>query len=163
MEVDMREHWDRLNEFLEEADIRREVEKLSRDTLIDMLQWNDRNGVWRDQDNISEGYEPLTKDEAVEWVVKFTLESRHTSQKFDGKVAFGLVRDLDAGKGSVGELVAVYHHQWKEGKAVIEGWRGPGMASEEFARKRLEPVNCGNVLVDMGGFWDCLPVGIIII
>lgn len=158
----MREHWDRLNEFLEEADIRQEVEKFSRETLIDMLQWNDPNGVWTDEGNLREEYKPLTKDEAVEWVVKFAMESRHSSQKFNGKITFGIVRDLDVRKGSVGEFVSVYHHEWKEGKAVIEGWRGPKMASEEFARKRLELVNCGNVMIDMGGFWDCLPGGIII-
>jgi hypothetical protein len=159
----MREQWDHLNSFLEESEIRAEVQKLSRETLIDMLKWNDRNGVWTDEANAREGYKPLTKDEAVEWVVKFALESRHTSQKFDGNIAFGLVRDLDMKKGRAGEFVAVYHHQWKEGRPVIEGWRGPKMSSEEFARTRLEPANCGNVLVDMGGFWECMPGGIVII
>lgn len=38
----------------------------SREELIDWLQWNDPNGVYRDEDSLSEFGNILTKDEGVE-------------------------------------------------------------------------------------------------
>lgn len=73
-----------------------------------------------------------------------------------------LASDADR-KGRPGEFVAVVGEEWESGRSVVEGWRGPGMDSEDFARSRLAPIECGTVLVDIGGYWDCIPPGITVI
>lgn len=76
--------------------------------------------------------------------------------RFDKDRAFFVARDLEKPEGRHGDLVAVYWDEWEAGRPVLEGWRGPRMASEDFPRKRLEPYRCENLMVDIGGFWDCL-------
>lgn len=68
---------------------------------------------------------------------------------------FFVARDLDRPEEAPGVLVAVYWDDWESGRAVLEGWRGPGLDSEDFARSRLEPYACQNLLVDIGGYWEC--------
>lgn len=64
--------------------------------------------------------------------------------------------DLDR-KGVPGEFVAVIASDWESQSGVIEGWRGPEMESEDFGMTRLEVVDCGNVMLDMVGYWECFP------
>ena len=70
-----------------------------------------------------------------------------------------LLRDLDTPQSRPGCFVAARAEDWASEKAVIEGWRGPSMDSEEFGRTRLAPVNCGTVFQDISGYWDCVPAG----
>lgn len=47
-----------------------EVVKMDRLQMIDVLEWNDRNGTYNDEDSISEGFDPLTKEECIEIIVR---------------------------------------------------------------------------------------------
>lgn len=76
--------------------------------------------------------------------------------RFDKDREFFVARDMEKPEGLHGDLVAVYWDEWQEGRPVVEGWRGPQMESEDFARRRLDPYPCWNLVVDLGGFWDCL-------
>lgn len=38
--------------------------------MIDVLEWNDRNGVYNDEDSKREGFEPLTKEQCIEIIIK---------------------------------------------------------------------------------------------
>ena len=66
----MRSHWNRLEELPSLAAVRRAALRLSRDTLLLMLQWNDRNASWTDSAADREGIERATKREAVRAVVE---------------------------------------------------------------------------------------------
>lgn len=76
--------------------------------------------------------------------------------RFDKNREFFVARDLERPEGLPGDLVAIYWDDWDAGRPVLEGWRGPQMESEDFARRRLEPHRCMNLMVDIGGFWECL-------
>lgn len=77
--------------------------------------------------------------------------------KLNKEKTFFLAKDLDRPGSMPGNLIAIYWEDWESGAAVLEGWRGPKLDSEDFPRTRLEPYSCQNLMVDIGGFWDCLP------
>lgn len=52
-----------------------ELNSWSRLDLIDWLCWNDRNGVYRDEDSIRELGNIVSKDEAVEIIVRQITEA----------------------------------------------------------------------------------------
>ena len=70
-----------------------------------------------------------------------------------------MVQDLDIAASRPGRFVSVLVEDWTSDKPVIDGWRGPQLDSEEFARTRLSEVHCGTVFQDIAGFWDCIPKG----
>lgn len=74
---------------------------------------------------------------------------------FDKRKSFLVAFDLDTPKSKPGAIVAIYWEDWDAGRPVVEGWRGPKMGSEDFARKRLDPYPCQNLVVDIGGYFDC--------
>jgi hypothetical protein len=45
-----------------------------RESLLDWLAWNDRNGIFTDKQSEAEGMQPMTKKEALE-VIKSILEN----------------------------------------------------------------------------------------
>ena len=47
-----------------------EVLKMNRETLIKVLEWNDRNGMYSDEDSEAEGLDPITKEEAIEIIIR---------------------------------------------------------------------------------------------
>ena len=47
-----------------------ELSSWSRLELIEWLNWNDRNGVYRDEDSLREFGKTVTKEEAMEIIVK---------------------------------------------------------------------------------------------
>lgn len=47
-----------------------EVLKMDRETLIKVLEWNDPNGIYSDDLSTAEGYDPITKEEAIEIVIR---------------------------------------------------------------------------------------------
>lgn len=49
-----------------------------RQSLIDWLCWNDKNGVYSDKDCKAEGIEPLTKKEAIKAIKKIVFDSVKT-------------------------------------------------------------------------------------
>lgn len=67
-----------------------------------------------------------------------------------------VARDLDWPEDRPGNIVAVYWEDVESGHAVIEGWRGPRMESEDFVRVRLEPYPCQDLMLNVSGFWICL-------
>ena len=66
---DMRAYWDRLENLPSVAAIREALRPLPRRTLLEMLQWNDRNGCYLDHLARLEGFPPMTKEKAVDYVV----------------------------------------------------------------------------------------------
>jgi len=47
-----------------------EMLQMSRETLIKVLEWNDPNGIYSDEDSEDEGLSPITKKEAIEIIIK---------------------------------------------------------------------------------------------
>jgi len=43
-----------------------DLKTMSREELIAWLQWNDRNGVYSDEDSELEGRDPVSREEALE-------------------------------------------------------------------------------------------------
>lgn len=70
--------------------------------------------------------------------------------------AFLVALDLDTPESRPGSIIAIYWEDWESSRPVLEGWRGPKVSSEDFARKRLEPYPCQNLMIDLGGYFDCL-------
>lgn len=65
----MREAWDQMEALPSKAAIRADADRFTREYLINMLQWNDRNGCYSDDQGAAEGFPPLTKEEAIEMIV----------------------------------------------------------------------------------------------
>ena len=47
-----------------------EVLKMDRKTLIEVLEWNDPNGTYNDEDSELEGLSKITKEEAIEVIIR---------------------------------------------------------------------------------------------
>lgn len=71
----MRAAWDKLEALPSLAAVRSAARALSRDYLLSMLQWNDRNASWTDREADREGIERSTKDQAVDAVVEIIRDS----------------------------------------------------------------------------------------
>lgn len=71
----MRAAWDKLEALPSLAAVRSAARSLTRDYLLSMLQWNDRNASWTDAEADREGIDRSTKDEAVDAVVEMIRDS----------------------------------------------------------------------------------------
>lgn len=71
----MRGAWDKLEHLPSKTAIREALSRHSREYMIDMLSWNDRNGIFTDEDSIREGYKPMTKAQAVDLIVNIIDEA----------------------------------------------------------------------------------------
>jgi hypothetical protein len=47
-----------------------DLKTFTREELIKWLCWNDRNGIYSDEDAICEGYDPLTWEQAYELAIE---------------------------------------------------------------------------------------------
>jgi hypothetical protein len=47
-----------------------EVLEMNRETLIEVLEWNDPNGIYNDEDSEAEGLDLITKEEAIEIIIR---------------------------------------------------------------------------------------------
>ncbi|RMB60975.1 hypothetical protein EAX61_05700 [Dokdonia sinensis] len=52
----------------------KELASWSRTELIEWLCWNDRNGVYKDQERIDEGGDPMDRDYALETMTRQILQ-----------------------------------------------------------------------------------------
>lgn len=52
-----------------------ELNSWSREDLIEWLCWNDRNGVYKDEDSMREFDNILSKEEAIEIIIKQITEA----------------------------------------------------------------------------------------
>lgn len=52
-----------------------ELDSWSRQDLIDWLSWNDRNGVYRDDDSLREFGNIISKEEAIEIMTRQIIEA----------------------------------------------------------------------------------------
>jgi hypothetical protein len=52
-----------------------ELNSLSREDLIEWLSWNDRNGVYKDEDSLKEFDNVLGKEEAIEIITRQITEA----------------------------------------------------------------------------------------
>lgn len=71
----MRAYWDRLQRLPSLVAVRREALKLPRETLLQMLQWNDGNASWLDDLADREQIPHATKREAVRAIVETINDS----------------------------------------------------------------------------------------
>jgi hypothetical protein len=62
-----------------------------------------------------------------------------------------------------GDFYAVRRAGWSDLVPQVECWPGPKLPPKMCERARLEVARCGAVLVDIGGRFDCMPVGVKII
>jgi hypothetical protein len=60
---------------------RRRLLAWPRDRLIGWLMWNDRNGVFSDEDAEREGMDPITVEDAVELVMQHVEENLETPEE----------------------------------------------------------------------------------
>lgn len=51
------------------------LETWSRESLLNWLSWNDRNGIFTDKQSEAEGMEPMTKEEAIETITRIVIEN----------------------------------------------------------------------------------------
>lgn len=58
-----------------------ELRKWTRRALLDWLKWNDPNGSYSDEDQIRDGYDPLTRDELHELVMDSVRETYETPEE----------------------------------------------------------------------------------
>jgi len=79
-----------LMELSEDA-LLKEVNAMPREKLIEWLAWNDVHGIFRDEDSIAEGYEPLTKEEAATCVYVVIMRDR---KGWDGYMGKQYVKDM---------------------------------------------------------------------
>ena len=56
------------------ADLETELNLWSRLDLIEWLSWNDRNGVYRDEDSLREFGNTVGKEEAIEIITKQIIQ-----------------------------------------------------------------------------------------
>ena len=61
---------------LPEDQLLTEVRAMSREQLIDWLCWNDRNGVYRDDDSMAEFGNVMTKEEGEEIMFREIMSER---------------------------------------------------------------------------------------
>ncbi|HWZ15434.1 MAG TPA: hypothetical protein VNW95_09370 [Mucilaginibacter sp.] len=57
-------------------DLEQLVSGLSREDLIEWLVWNDRNGVYTDEDSLREFGAVMTREEATEIILRQAAENR---------------------------------------------------------------------------------------
>lgn len=61
---------------LKKGDLKIELNSWSRSELIDWLSWNDRNGIYKDEDSLAEMGNILGKEEAIEIMSRQILENQ---------------------------------------------------------------------------------------
>jgi hypothetical protein len=52
-----------------------DLQTFNREQLIAWLTWNDRNGIYTDEDSEREGFEPITLEEAKEIAIRQKTEN----------------------------------------------------------------------------------------
>ena len=60
---------------LRDDDLSNELSRWSRYDLIEWLSWNDRNGVYKDEESIAEFGNILSKEEAIEIITRQITEA----------------------------------------------------------------------------------------
>ena len=65
----------------------------NREILIEWLVWNDRNGVYRDEDSKAEGYKALTLEEAAQMVVDNLNDGNETVADVAATVALAAAEE----------------------------------------------------------------------
>lgn len=55
--------------------LEKELNSWSREDLIEWLSWNDRNGVYKDEDSMREFGTTVSKEEAIEIITRQILEA----------------------------------------------------------------------------------------
>lgn len=76
---------------LPEDALLKKVNAMLREKLIEWLAWNDVHGIFRDEDSIAEGYEPLTKEDAATCVYVVIMRNR---DDWDGCMGEIYVKDI---------------------------------------------------------------------
>jgi hypothetical protein len=51
------------------------LKNYKRETLLNWLSWNDRNGIFTDKQSKAEGMPPMTKKEAIETITRIINEN----------------------------------------------------------------------------------------
>lgn len=56
----------------------------TRQDMIDWLCWNDRNGIWTDEDMRREDMDPMSEEEAVDQIMAFVEDTGETPEEMMG-------------------------------------------------------------------------------
>lgn len=72
-----------------EDELLKEIKSLSREELIEWLAWNDRNGIYRDEDSKLEFGNILSKREAGEIMFRMLMRDREDWDGMMGKKFIG--------------------------------------------------------------------------
>ena len=75
MRIDRKEHPNFRYIEMNEVELRSELKNFSRQDLIDWLCWNDKNGVYKDDESLSELGNIMTYEEGVEIMVKQIIQN----------------------------------------------------------------------------------------
>lgn len=62
-----------------------------------------------------------------------------------------------------GDFYAVVAEHLKRPRSTVHCWLGPKRKSRVCVKASLEPVRCGAVLIDIGGRFDCMPEGVVVL
>ena len=65
-----------LDDSMNELQLREELERWKRENLISWLKWNDRNGVYEDEESMLEFGNILTHEEAMNIIVNQIMQNR---------------------------------------------------------------------------------------
>ena len=60
---------------LSQTDLDKFLAHVSREEIIDWLEWNDRNGTCNDEDSLNESGNVMSREEGVEIIRRHILES----------------------------------------------------------------------------------------
>lgn len=71
---------------LHEDKLLEQVNQMSRIELLEWLAWNDRNGIFKDEDAIAEGYTPLSESEARMCVFAVIMRDRPEWDGYMGQI-----------------------------------------------------------------------------
>ena len=78
------------NDYLEMAQGNYDLNTWSREALLNLCQQNDPNGLWTDEDSKAEGWDPITKEEALAKIREWMQDGGYESEKDFVKAAKGL-------------------------------------------------------------------------
>ena len=75
MRIDRNQHPNFRYIEMNEVELRSELKKWTRDDLINWLCWNDRNGIYKDEESLNELGNVMTYEEGVEIMVKQIVQN----------------------------------------------------------------------------------------
>jgi len=86
---------------------RSKAKKLTRQQLLEWLEWNDRNGCYSDEECRLEGFKPWTRAEALEMVLDWLNKEAPGERVVTGKLSFNKRNNGKSAKSNPARLRAL--------------------------------------------------------